>query len=118
MPSPHDVYRTLLGAHAHRMLTGACNPMLCPIHVFRAAKCFVSLYRGQPIGAAAGAGAELYYVIRLAAVMVVAGSGADVTSLTTLGLGPELPRCPTCLEMLDESPLEPRWSQGHLAARK
>ena len=25
----------LLGAHAYRMLIGACNPMLCPIHVFR-----------------------------------------------------------------------------------
>ena len=58
-----------------------------------AAESFVSLYRGQPIGAAAGAGVELYYMIRLAAVMVVADSGVD---LAALGLGPELPRCPTC----------------------
>ena len=27
--------QALLGAHADRVLTGACNPMVCPIHIFR-----------------------------------------------------------------------------------
>ena len=29
----------LLRTHAHRMLIGACNPALCPIHVLRATRC-------------------------------------------------------------------------------
>ena len=35
---PRAVCYALIGAHAHRMLVGACNPMLCPIHVFRSAR--------------------------------------------------------------------------------
>ena len=36
-PLSRAVWYALLGAHAYRMLTGACNPMLRPIHVFRPA---------------------------------------------------------------------------------
>ena len=32
--APHAPYAVHLSPHAYRMLIGACNPMLCPIHVF------------------------------------------------------------------------------------
>ena len=34
-PPPRTVCRALRRARGHRKLTGACNPMLRPIHVFR-----------------------------------------------------------------------------------